>query len=499
VLLTLYVLVAGVLLTRLAAGTLETRGLLRRVVSRDGRLTSVACASPITVGWLRPVVVLPATWRDWSEVKLNAVLAHEHEHVRRRDPLVQWLALLNRAIFWFHPVAWWLERRLAALAEQACDDAVLAKGHDPREYSEYLLETARAVSRRARVNLAAVFMPGAFLSQRIHRILAGVPAVRLSRTRVTCVVTAYAIVSVLCVVASPVRASSRQAASPSRMVVRPVQPRWVPPESSVPQPVSLEWLDGDEWAFQVQTIITTDELVEYSQLRTPPARDAFIARFWSRRDPTPATPENEFREEFTRRVQFASDRFSESGQSGFGFDSDRGRVHLMFGTPDSVETRSNAAEPYEIWRYSSISELGADLLVRFELRRAYCGYQIASPAARSTVDGVAIASPASGPQRHASVQMYPLGLTTIAVPVDGTRVTGSRYELRNSKGIVVDQGEMGSVAEGTNDGPLSRHLPPSWPGLTCTHSLPPDRYTLTTAVRLVTGGLYEERATFDVR
>src|SRR5512140_2695582 len=57
---------------------------------------------------------------------------------RRRDPLVEWLALLNRAVFWFHPLAWWLERKLSALAEDACDAAVLRGGHDAHAYSEYL-------------------------------------------------------------------------------------------------------------------------------------------------------------------------------------------------------------------------------------------------------------------------------------------------------------------------------------------------------------------------
>ena len=85
----------------------------------------------MTVGWLHPVIVLPPNWRDWPAGKLEAVLTHEHEHARRRDPLVQWLALLNRAVFWFHPLAWWLERRISALAEEACDAAVMRRGHDP--------------------------------------------------------------------------------------------------------------------------------------------------------------------------------------------------------------------------------------------------------------------------------------------------------------------------------------------------------------------------------
>ena len=112
------------------------------------------------------------------------VLTHEREHARRRDPLTQWLALLNRAIFWFHPLAWWLERKLAMLAEEACDAAVLAAGHSPHDYSEYLLDMARTVSRqRGRVRLVGMAMPGNGLGERLRLILKGLPTVRVSRAR----------------------------------------------------------------------------------------------------------------------------------------------------------------------------------------------------------------------------------------------------------------------------------------------------------------------------
>jgi beta-lactamase regulating signal transducer with metallopeptidase domain len=79
-------------------------------------LTSDRCVTPITVGWFAPVLILPRDWSRWPAEQLAVVLTHEQEHARRHDPLVQWLALFSRAMFWFHPLAWWLERRLAALA-----------------------------------------------------------------------------------------------------------------------------------------------------------------------------------------------------------------------------------------------------------------------------------------------------------------------------------------------------------------------------------------------
>jgi beta-lactamase regulating signal transducer with metallopeptidase domain len=167
-----------VLLLRLAIGTI-----------RANRLTSASCVVPVTVGVLRPRVILPVFSRDWPQAQMDAVLMHEREHARRRDPLSQWLALLNRAIFWFHPLAWWLERKLAGLAEEACDAAVLARGHDPQQYSEYLLDLARSVERAGtRIDALGMAMPGVYLPQRIRRMLSGVPIPRVSRPRMACTV-----------------------------------------------------------------------------------------------------------------------------------------------------------------------------------------------------------------------------------------------------------------------------------------------------------------------
>jgi BlaR1 peptidase M56/SurA N-terminal domain len=232
----LYLLVAGALLGRLVIGTARTLRLIRGAVRRDGRLTSPRCAAPITVGWFRPVAILPEHSRDWPPAQLDAVLTHEHEHARRRDPLVQWLALLNRAIFWFHPLAWWLEGRLAALAEDTCDAAVLARGHDAGDYAEYLLDIARAVALAgARVNVVGMTMPGPHLTRRIRQIMNRAPAPRLSRTRLACTMAACAVSSVVCAVTMLEPASLQRAAVLSRFVGRFQQPRW---REVMPQPIT---------------------------------------------------------------------------------------------------------------------------------------------------------------------------------------------------------------------------------------------------------------------
>ena len=196
VLLGVYLLGLCVLLFRLGLGTIRARRLVCAALLHDGVLTSLVCAAPVTVGFFHPTVIFPEHWRQWPQAQFDAVLTHESEHARCRHPFVQWLALLNRAVFWFHPVAWWLERHLAALAEEACDNVVLTRGYDRRTYSEYLIDMARSVKRSGvRLSIAGMAMPGNSLERRIRQILEGSPVPCISRARMRCVCVACAILS----------------------------------------------------------------------------------------------------------------------------------------------------------------------------------------------------------------------------------------------------------------------------------------------------------------
>jgi uncharacterized protein (TIGR03435 family) len=211
-----YLLGVCALLFRLVIGTV-----------RATRLTSSSCIVPVTVGLLHPRIILPERSREWPQAQLDAVLAHEGEHIRRHDPLFQWLALLNRAIFWFHPLAWWLERKLSGLAEEACDAAVLAKGHDPRDYSEYLLDLARSVERAGtRVHALGMAMPGIGLRHRIRRMLSGVSVPRISRPRMACTVAMCAAAAAILAAGTLVRAQQPSTPRPAFEVasVKPGDP-----------------------------------------------------------------------------------------------------------------------------------------------------------------------------------------------------------------------------------------------------------------------------------
>ena len=73
-------------------------------------------AVPLAVGSGGGCVLLPEDWRRWDDPKLRAVLAHEMSHLRRHDWSIQLWSVAARSLFWFHPLAWWLERHLRALA-----------------------------------------------------------------------------------------------------------------------------------------------------------------------------------------------------------------------------------------------------------------------------------------------------------------------------------------------------------------------------------------------
>jgi uncharacterized protein (TIGR03435 family) len=168
-----YGAVALAFLLRFALGTFLAASLVRHSTVIGGFRESERITVPLTAGWVRPAILLPLEWRDWDRVKLNAVLAHEGAHVRRRDGLIAAIAGINRCIFWFHPLAWWLERRLALLAELACDEACVVETGDPEQYAILLLEMTRVVDEsRGRLRGHALAMAASsHIGKRVRAVL----------------------------------------------------------------------------------------------------------------------------------------------------------------------------------------------------------------------------------------------------------------------------------------------------------------------------------------
>lgn len=224
--------------SRLLVGTWSARTLAAQATIVDGRLTNSRCATPVTIGFLRPHVVLPAAWQTWPPETLRAILAHEGEHVRRRDTVFLWLALLNRAVFWFHPLAWWLQRHLARLAEEACDTAVVAAGNDPVTYCRALLQCAEAAAvSGGRVSGVAMTMPGSALPRRVRTILSATHGQSASRRRLACAAFLSVGSAVVCVAAAPTMQAQAPAARDAVSAAEVVHPRnQDPPVLSVVKP-----------------------------------------------------------------------------------------------------------------------------------------------------------------------------------------------------------------------------------------------------------------------
>jgi beta-lactamase regulating signal transducer with metallopeptidase domain len=141
-------------------------------ISGVGLYRSEAIGSPMTIGVLRPRVLLPAEADGWSPERLRAVLVHELGHVRRRDPLVQLAAQLACALYWWNPLAWLAAARLRLEREHACDDLVLGAGIRPSSYATDLLEVARSLSPIGAARAGAVGMADrSWTEARLHRIL----------------------------------------------------------------------------------------------------------------------------------------------------------------------------------------------------------------------------------------------------------------------------------------------------------------------------------------
>jgi beta-lactamase regulating signal transducer with metallopeptidase domain len=129
---------------------------------------------PTAVGLFRPAVMLPS-WAlsELSAADLNSVLVHELAHLRRRDDWSNLLQKLVRAVFFFHPAVWWIEKRLSLEREMACDEHVLASTEDPHAYAECLVSLAE----KGFLHRAAILAQGAVhrvqeCSARVRQILA---------------------------------------------------------------------------------------------------------------------------------------------------------------------------------------------------------------------------------------------------------------------------------------------------------------------------------------
>jgi bla regulator protein blaR1 len=125
---------------------------------------------PGVFGILQPVLLLPeGITRRLTPAQMESIVAHELCHVQRRDNLAAAVHMVVEALFWFHPLVWWIESRLVAERERACDEAVLRTARDPEVYAEGILTVCKFCLESPLVCVSGV--TGANLKQRIEEIM----------------------------------------------------------------------------------------------------------------------------------------------------------------------------------------------------------------------------------------------------------------------------------------------------------------------------------------
>jgi GWxTD domain-containing protein len=283
--------------------------------------------TPCTYGWWRPVVVLPlSALANLPPEQVEAILAHELAHIARHDFLVNLLQTLVETLLFYHPAVWWLSSRIRQERE-VCADAMAAELCGDRfEYSRALLAL-----EECRVSLAPA-AGGGSLKDRI-RLLVDPRYAPASPWPAALLLLPLIALGGLLLAPQAVRSEDKPKAESLKREQK------LRKELGTPY---RKWVNED-----VAYIITVEERKAFERLRTDEEREQFIVQFWLRRDPTPGTAVNEFKQEHYRRIAYANERFA----TGIpGWKTSRGRIYIEEGPPDEVE--SHPAEFRESWRYN---------------------------------------------------------------------------------------------------------------------------------------------------
>jgi bla regulator protein blaR1 len=216
-----------------------------------------ARVEPGVVGILRPTLLLPdGIVEQLMPEQLHAIVLHEYCHIRRRDNLAAFLHMIVESVFWFHPLVWWIERRLIEERERACDEEVVRLTSDREAYAESILNVCRFYA--AAPSICVSHVTGAELRKRIEEIMKGKVLEPLSAARkfVLGMAGALAIVGPLFVgfVIAPQSRAQSQSATPAAFEVASVKLN----KNSDPQSIRQQFQGGrySATAIPLQFLIT---------------------------------------------------------------------------------------------------------------------------------------------------------------------------------------------------------------------------------------------------
>jgi GWxTD domain-containing protein len=234
-----------------------------------------------------------------------------------------------------------------------------------------------ALLEERRAPTAALAATGGNLMKRIHRLTtesrgAQTPVAPAASAAVLLALFAAALTA-LPAKLPQVRHAHTRTPAPVAMAVAAATP--APRQDAIPLPTPYKkWLRED-----VAYIITDEERTAFLALSSDAERENFIDQFWQRRDPTPGTPENEFRDEHYRRIAYANEHFAGSVA---GWKTDRGRTYIVYGPPDELDDHPSGGTastyPYQQWRYRYIEGVGTNIMVEFVDRDGTGDYRMTS-------------------------------------------------------------------------------------------------------------------------
>jgi GWxTD domain-containing protein len=406
-------------------------------------LESCLAEVPVVVGYVRPVILMPVGLMTGLPAgQIEAILLHELAHIRRHDYLVNLMQIVVESLVFYHPAVWWISGVIRAERENCCDDVVVATQGDAFAYAAAL---AALEENRGAVRYAVLAATGGSLVKRVRRLLIQPEGPRATLTPVLSA-------AILTVTAAAVMAAWQTSAPP-----RPPAPP-VPDAPPMPAPVRLlaqaqdaaapvvavtpytKWVSED-----VAYIIADDERKAFKNLQSDAEREHFVEQFWLRRDPTPGTPANEFKEEHYRRIAYANEHFASSVP---GWKTDRGRIYITYGPPDEKESHTFMSGPNSIaseqWLYHLIQGIGTNVVIEFVDRNATGEYRMTTdPAvtpALPRAPGDWPVTNAATPKAGATVQPMIPGGVLISVPLTaygdhgvnlfGRIVTGTRRTVQ---------------------------------------------------------------------
>ena len=150
---------------------------------------------PMVWGFFRPVILLPTDADNWQPDRQRAVLLHELAHIQRQDWLMQTIAHITCAMYWFNPLLWFAVRRMQAEAEGACDDHVLNAGYQSTDYAQHLVDIVRNIKATGIAKRSAVAMAR---SSKIEGRLRTVLAENRNRRPVTKIAVAIGVLTLTC-------------------------------------------------------------------------------------------------------------------------------------------------------------------------------------------------------------------------------------------------------------------------------------------------------------